>query len=64
MSATTAFQPVPAHQLRATPGTAVPETRLKNGTSTNLSGAVEAQLSFFDPPKDGAKVQIPTSALH
>jgi len=57
MSAATASQPTPAHQLRG--------HESLNSTSTNTSakqgdvsiprGPVEADLSFYDPPKDGSK---------
>jgi hypothetical protein len=55
MSTTTAFQPVAAHQLRSMPSV-VPETRRKTEIPANLSGSVEAKLSFFEPPTDGSKV--------
>lgn len=58
MSATTATQPVAAHQLRGAPGPVAPEARWKTGTTSKLSGTVDAQLSFFDPPKDGEKVSL------
>ncbi|KAF2420336.1 hypothetical protein EJ08DRAFT_27207 [Tothia fuscella] len=52
MSTATAYQPTPAHQLRDTTSTRV-ETSLQNEVSPN--GPVEAELAFYDPPKDGSK---------
>jgi len=55
MSTATAYQPTPAHQLRGSQGSVVPETVIKSKSPSTLSGPVEASLAFFEPPVDGSK---------
>ncbi|KIW02560.1 uncharacterized protein PV09_06015 [Verruconis gallopava] len=55
MSTTTASQPVAAHQLRDSAKTSVFESPKNFEKSPRLSGAVDAKLSFFDPPANGEK---------
>lgn len=57
MSATTAFQPVAAHQLRGGLNS-VPQVVQKTENASNLSGSVRADLSFFVPPEDGSAVSL------
>jgi len=52
MSATTASQPTPAHQLRE--DSADLQVNQKQSSQSNLSGPVTADLSFFVPPEDGS----------
>lgn len=55
MSTATAYQPTPAHQLHSSNTTSQVETFTQN-EELKLQGSVEAELSFYDPPKDGSKV--------
>jgi len=57
MSTTTAFKPTPAHQLQghdALNGTKL-TTSTKSEDASIPRGPVDANLSFYDPPKDGSK---------
>jgi hypothetical protein len=63
MSAATASQPVAAHQLGANLN-AGPEVSRKIEAPSKLSGAVEADLSFFVPPEDGSAVSVTCHHIH
>jgi hypothetical protein len=66
MSAATASQPTPAHQLRGheSLNSTTTNTSAKHVDTSIPSGPVEADLSFYDPPKDGSKVILHPLSLH